>query len=127
MNVLPETDKQVGAILEAIREVSPQVVEQAVTYYRVLDAVWLVALLLFVGVLVRLTRFCIKKAEEREKYYDAAGWWICTWVVGIVACVFSAGCICVAGDLLKAHYAPDYYAAECLIDLARSALGGGGC
>ena len=117
MNVLPETDKQVGAILEAIREVSPQVVEQAVTYCRILNSVWLVVLLLLVGALIGMCRWCAKRRAGDDGYITGA------IVSAILACVFFAGCISVSMDLVKTYYAPDYYAAECMIELARSALG----
>ena len=117
MNVLPETDKQVGAILEAIREVSPQVVEQAVTYYQIFDSVWLVILLLLVGVLIGTCRWCAKRRVGDDGYMTGA------IVSAGLACVFSVACVSVGCDLAKTYCAPDYYAAERMIELARSGLG----
>jgi len=121
MNVLPETDKAAGAILEAIREVSPEVVEQAVTYYRIYHSVWLVALIPLIGVLVWLMRYCVRTAGVSVAY--PTEWRACALFIGFVtlaacACWINTGC-----DLAKTYYAPDYYAAECMIELGRKALG----
>ncbi len=117
MNVLPETDKQVGAILEAIREVSPEVAEQAVMHYRIVDSVWLVVLLTVVGVLVGVFSWHVKR------WGDGDGYQVGATISAIFACVFFAVCVAISTDLATTYYAPDYYAAECMIQLAKSGLG----
>ena len=117
MNVLPETDKQVGAILEAIRDVSPEVIEQAVMYHRICYSVWLVVLIPFIGVLIWLARYCAKRWDESDGYSISAV------ILGIVVFGFSVGYIGTACRLAKTYYAPDYFAAECMIKLGRAGLG----
>jgi hypothetical protein len=117
MNVLPETDKQVGAILEAIREVSPEVAEQAVIHCRIVGSVWLAVLLSVVGVLVAAFCWYAKRWDESDGHQVGAV------ITAIFACLFFAVCVNISTDLASAYYAPDYYAAECMIELARSALG----
>ena len=117
MNVLPETDKQVGAILEAIREVSPQVVEQAVVYHRVANTMWLAVMFLTVGVLIGVWRWGAKQWDESD------GHQMCAVFSAGFACLLFVVCINVGLDLAATYFAPDYYAAECMIELARSALG----
>ena len=114
--MLDKTDEAAGAILDAIREVTPGVAEQAVAYWQVVDMVWLGIF----GTVMLISTIIAVWWWFRE---GCGGDLVWTVIGSIVACVALFICTCLACDLAKTYYAPDYYAAECMIDLSRKALG----
>jgi hypothetical protein len=117
-----ETDKQVGTILESIQAVTPEVAEEAVMYYRVMDSVWIVILVVVAVVLALTCRWCVKKYHYVE-YVDQGPWLIGAILSGIVAVAAVAGCVDLAVDLAHSFIAPQHYAAECIVELGSKAFG----
>jgi hypothetical protein len=117
-----ETDKQVGTILESIQAVAPEVAEEAVMYYRVMNSAWLVILVVIVVVAAILLRRSLRGFEsasfDGEPLYVAAA-----LISGLVIVFGSAGCVGLANDLIHSFIAPQHYAAECIIELGRKAFG----
>jgi len=114
-----ETDKQVGAILETLQDVAPEVLEQAVMYNQAMDIVCLGVLMPVVPFLVYWTYRLWKKAIGE----DEMGWAILGSIAGFTA--FIAGIVFVdrATDLFQSVFTPDFYAAECAARLGRMAIG----
>lgn len=113
------TDQEVGAVLKAIREAAPGVIEQAVTYYQFLFSAWLGAMLLVAGISTVVFWQCRKRWDDynADSHHFAT---VISVIVGCIAFLFSAG---FATQLVKISIAPDYFAAECVVDLGRKALG----
>lgn len=113
------TDQQVGAVLEAIQSVTPDVLAQAIQYYRVVNSVWLGFCLMVATVLVIVFRQNLSMWEKHKKDIDA---FITVFSgCGIFICfVFSVACV---NSLVKITMAPDYYAAERLAALIHQAIG----
>ena len=117
-----ETDKQVGTILESIQAVTPEVAEEAVMYYQVMNSAWLVILVVVVVVAALTCRWCWKKAKTIS--YDNEG--PCLFgaaIAGWVGIAALGTCMAVATDLVHSFIAPQHYAAECIMELGRKAFG----
>ena len=117
-----ETDKQVGTILESIQTVTPEVAEEAVMYYRVMNSVWLVILVVVAVVAALVFRHCWKRREESGSInfpvYSLGA--VCSGIVGFFALLVCVGC---ATGLVHSFIAPRHYAAECIVELGRKAFG----
>jgi hypothetical protein len=118
-----ETDKQVGTILESIQAVTPEVAEQAVMYYRVMDSVWIVILAVVVVVAALICRWCVKRGNSVEHTGSEGDLSAGALVSGIVSFVCSLVCVGFANDLIHSFIAPQHYAAECIIELGGKAFG----
>lgn len=125
--MLDKTDKQVGAILEAIQGAAPGVLEQAVTYWRFAYSAWIVGFLLIVGLCAAVFFWCLKKQREFRAHnlctvncidYVGGGYF-----AGVISCVALSGAVIAAVCLIQTYIAPDYFAAECAVELGRKALG----
>ncbi len=113
------TDQEVSAVLKAIREAAPGVIEQAVTYYQFLFSAWLGAMLLVAGISTVVFWQCRKRwGDYNADSHRAAA--VVSVIVGCIALLISAG---VATQLVKISIAPDYFAAECITELGHKALG----
>jgi uncharacterized membrane protein YgdD (TMEM256/DUF423 family) len=117
-----ETDKQVGTILESIQAVTPEVAEEAVMYYRVMNSAWLVILVVVILVAGFLLRLCMKKAPCFD-YATEGIWPLGTLLSGLVVFFGSLACIALANDLVHSFIAPQHYAAECIMELGGKAFG----
>jgi len=117
-----ETDKQVGTILESIQAVTPEVAEQAVMYYRVVNSAWIVILVVMAVVLALTCRWCVKKAPLAN-CADEGAWIVGALISGVVAIGCLLGCAGLASDLIHSFIAPQHYAAECIMELGRKAFG----
>ena len=123
--MLEKTDEQFGAILESIREVSPKVVEQAVGYYQVVDTVWIgffgtVALL---ALIVGVRSYRVARRDGWRDCSSMSDHGVCVVISSLIASIASFICVCIAADLVCIYIAPDYYAAECVVELGRKAIG----
>jgi hypothetical protein len=117
-----ETDKQVGAILERIQAVTPEVAEQAVVYYQVMNSVWLVILAVVAVVALIICHRCVKAAICAS--YVSQGLWNAGAVgTGVVTFSCLLGCAALVNGLVHSLIAPQHYAAECVIELGRKAFG----
>jgi len=112
-----KTDEQVGAILEAIREQAPEVAEQAVTYYQIADMIGLAVVggIALVATIIAVVSFVRWRMDDCRITDDLA----CPIIAGLIGCVFWLGCLIPGLDLVKINHAPDYYAAECMVDMAK--------
>jgi len=104
---MPETDKQIGVILESIQNVTPEMIKQAMAYYHFIDIAWLVIL----GV-IALTALIFVVIESSHQATFPYAW-------GLVFCIALLICAPIASDLIKLHMSPDYYATECMVNLVR--------
>jgi len=115
--MLDATDKEVGAILESVRNAAPGVIEQAVAYYWVTYSVWLGVFLAVTVVSLFLCKRWFRRWGESDSYE------ICAVVAAIVGACAALISIALAVELGRMYFAPDYYAAECMAELGRKALG----
>ena len=107
------TDKQVGEILEAIQDITPEVVAQAVAYSQVMNSVWL---WIFFGAGVSfLIAFC--RSLSIWKRYGKETYALIVFLSGCGMAFCFVGSAACANDLIKLSIAPDYYAAECIARL----------
>lgn len=122
--MLEKTDEQADAILEAIRNVTPEVAEQAVAYYRAVEIGWLgiIGSVMLAALIICFKHWLVARREGWDDCGTITGHGIIVIISGIVAGIALLICACIAGDLACIFYAPDYYAAECLIELGKSAL-----
>jgi hypothetical protein len=117
-----ETDKQVGTILESIQAATPEVAEQAVMYYRVMNSAWLVILIVVVMVAALMFRYCWRR-REKVASIDFPAYSLGAMGSGIVGFFTLAACAGLANDLIHSFIAPQHYAAECIIELGGKAFG----
>lgn len=125
--MLEKTDEQVGTILESIRNVTPEVVEQAVAYWRILDTVWL-GIVGSVALIALIVCFRCWRIANRDGWSDSVTGEITGHGVAYLVFVFVGGialliCAPIACDLAKICIAPDYYAVECIVEMGHEALG----
>jgi hypothetical protein len=101
-------------------------------YYRVVDIAWL-------GIIGSIVLVALTVGVRCYRVVHQEGWYGCSgilahgnvmsghgvWAIisGIIAGIGLIICACMMGDLACAHFAPDYYAADCMIELGRKALG----
>ena len=117
-----ETDKQIGTILESIQAVTPEVIEEAVLYYRVMNSVWLVILAVVAVVAALVFCYCWKRREKIGSpnfpayFLGAVG-------SGFVSFLALVACVDLARALAHSFIAPQHYAAECIMELSRKAFG----
>ena len=124
--MLEKTDKQAGAILEAIRDVTPEVAEQAVAYYRAVEIGWLVGLgsLVLIALIVGVRSYLhVRRDGWEDNRHTMTNHGYCAIISGIVAGILLLICVTIASDLACIVYAPDYYAADCVVELGRKAVG----
>jgi hypothetical protein len=119
-----ETDKAVSQILEAIQTITPEVAEQAVAYYRFTDMVWFVIWAMIAVVAAKIGGRCLTVVLRDGWYvYDTiTGSGVATIVSACVSGIAWLVCVGLACDLVATYIAPDYYAADCMVDLVRKVL-----
>jgi len=123
--MLEKTDEAAGAILEAIREVTPEVAEQAVGYYQAIEIGWLVALgtVALITLIVGVRSYLVVRQKGWMDYPNMTNHGVCVVISGIVGGIILLVCGGIASDLVCTFVAPDYYAAECVVELGRKAIG----
>jgi hypothetical protein len=117
-----ETDKQVGAILEAMQNAAPEVIKQAMAYNHMRDIVGLVGFVLVTVMLIVMC--CVWGKKANAACGGNCSMRIASLVSGIAACVACFIAALFATDLTQLVCAPDYYAAGLAAQLGRTVFGG---
>jgi hypothetical protein len=107
-----------------MQAVAPEVAEQAVLYNRFLMVAWAVIMVLVVMLAGVMLRYYRKQWGAADHYENCDGYAAGAYISGVVgggACfIFTILVV----NLVSTYIAPDYYAADCMVELGRKALGG---
>jgi hypothetical protein len=110
-----ETDKQVGAILETLQDVTPEVAEQAVWLGQVTGGIGFAVCATVVLMAAVVVGLVVRKL--RVDSYNECG--IVGVIAGIAGVVALVGCLAFGETWIKATYTPGYYAAQRIGDLVK--------
>ena len=105
-------EDQVVEILRAVQEVTPEIASQAVSYGRWCNVCWIAFALVVSFLASRAIRLCCKHWDEHDYVVPAI-------ISGIVLAICALIGICSMGDLVGSFIAPDYFAAEAIIDMLK--------
>jgi uncharacterized membrane protein len=103
-------EEQIVEILQAVKEVTPEVAAQAVAYGRWCNVCWLVFALIGGLLAALVARLCYKNWDWNAYVPPAI-------ISGIVLAICSLIGVCSTGDLIGSYIAPDYFAVEAVIDM----------
>lgn len=110
------TDQQVGEILQAIQDVTPEVIKQAMAYSHFVNEVWLGIFGVVEIVLAIVFCRCLS-IVKRNGWFDKEGPVLTIVLSGYIIVICLIGSAACVNDLVKLSIAPDYYAAECVAKL----------
>ena len=103
-------EEQIVEILQAVKEVTPEVAAQAVAYGRWCNVCWM-AFALIGGLLAALVARLCYKNWDRDCCVVPAN------ISGVVLAISLLMTISNVGDLIGSYIAPDYFAVEAIIDM----------
>lgn len=105
-------EEQIVEILQAVKEVTPEIAAQAVAYGRWCDVCWMAVSLVVGFASARVGLLCCKHWDEHDYVVPA-------FITSCILAVSSLVWICSFGDLIGSFIAPDYFAAEAIIDMLK--------